>query len=66
MAIGDDAAAAGLPVVPGTDPVREGAGQITISRDLLAQYAKRDGPLIDIHQQPTAPAHAPGRIWVKA
>lgn len=38
MPIGDDAIAAGYPIVNGaTDPVKEGDDEINLTRDLLAQ-----------------------------
>lgn len=65
MANGDAAAAAGMDIVPGTAPVRNGYDEINKSRDYVANYARRTGPLIDIWVQPTAPAHVAGRIWIK-
>ena len=65
MATGDDAAAAGMAVVAGTGKVKEGYIEINKTRDYVAQRAKRSGPNIDIYVQPTAPAHAVGRIWIK-
>lgn len=37
MADGDDAIAAGFPIVVNTDKVRDGAKEITKTRDLVAQ-----------------------------
>lgn len=64
-AAGDDAAAAGMAIVAGNAPVRDGENEINLTRDYIAQRAKRTGPQIDIWVQPTAPAHAVGRIWIK-
>jgi hypothetical protein len=64
MANGDNAAAAGMDVVPGTAKVRLGYDEINKSRDYVANYAKRTGPLIDMYVQASAPAHAAGRMWV--
>jgi hypothetical protein len=65
MAIGDAATAAGMDIVPPNALVKDGNVEITQSRDYIADYAKRTGPLIDIWVQPTAPAHAVGRVWIK-
>jgi len=65
QAIGDDAINAGMAVVPSGDPVRNGEDEINLTRDYIAQRAKRTGPQIDIWVQPTAPAHAAGRVWIK-
>ena len=65
MAAGDDAAAAGMAVLPGTALVKNGYVEINTTRDYVAQRAKRTGPNIDMYVQPTAPAHAVGRIWIK-
>lgn len=64
-AIGDDATAAGFPLVPSTGPVTGGDDEINLTRDLIAQQAKRTGPRIDIWVQATAPTHAVGRVWIK-
>jgi hypothetical protein len=37
MAIGDDATAAGFPIVPDTDLVKDGAKEINRTRDFVAQ-----------------------------
>jgi len=65
QATGDEAVAAGMVTVPGTDPVTNGEDEINKTRDYIALYAKRTGPLIDIWVQPTAPAHKAGRVWIK-
>lgn len=65
MANGDNAAAAGMDIVPGTAQVRLGYDEINKSRDYVAAYASRSGPLIDIYVQSAAPAHKAGRIWIK-
>lgn len=65
MANGDIAAGAGMPIVAATGKVRLGYDEINLSRDLIATYAARSGPLIDIHVGPSAPAHKSGRIWIK-
>ena len=64
-AIGDDAAAAGMDLVPATAPVTGGDDEINKTRDYIAQRAKRTSPTIDIYVQATAPAHSPGRVWIK-
>jgi len=65
MANGDNAAAAGMDIVPGTAQVRLGYDEINKTRDYVAAYATRTGPLIDIWVQATAPAHKAGRVWIK-
>jgi len=65
LAVGDAAVAAGMALVPGTDAVNRGDDEINQTRDYIANYAKRTGPLIDIWVGPTAPAHKAGRIWIK-
>jgi hypothetical protein len=52
-------------VAPGA-AVSLGDDEINKTRDYIAQRAKRTGPQIDIYVQPTAPAHAAGRIWIKS
>jgi hypothetical protein len=64
-AVGDDAVAAGMAKVAGGGAVRDGDDEINLTRDYIAQRAKRTGPQIDIWVQPTAPAHAVGRVWIK-
>ena len=64
-AVGDDAVAAGMAVVAGGAPVRDGENEINLTRDYIAQRAKRTSPTIDIYVQPTEPPHAVGRIWIK-
>lgn len=66
QAVGDDAVAAGMAIVPPNDPVTRGDDEINLTRDYIAQRAKRTGPGIDIWVQPTAPAHAAGRVWIKS
>lgn len=59
MAIGDAAAAAGLPVVLSTDDLREGYNAINEVADAVATRT----PLILV--QPTEPTNVPvGTIWV--
>lgn len=65
MANGDAAIAAGMVTVASTAQVRLGYDEMNKTRDYVANYAKRAGPLIDIYVGPTAPAHAVGRIWIK-
>lgn len=65
MANGDDAAAAGMDVVPGTDPARDGYDDINQTRDYIVAYATRSAAAIDIWTGPTDPGHAPGRVWIK-
>lgn len=65
MANGDAAIAAGMVIVPGTAQVRLGYDEINKTRDYVATYAQRTGPLIDMWVQATAPAHKAGRIWIK-
>ncbi|WP_457100310.1 hypothetical protein [Microbacterium sp. P5_E9] len=64
FAIGDDAIAAGMPVVPSGDLVKNGEDEINRTRDFIAQRAKRTSPTIDIYVQTAAPAHAAGRVWI--
>lgn len=64
-AVGDGAVAAGMTLVPSTDSVIDGEDEINRTRDYIAAYAKRSGPLIDIWAQPTDPGHKPGRIWIR-
>ena len=61
----DAAVAAGMEVVASTEAVMNGEDEVNLTRDYVAQYAKRTGPLIDIWVQATAPAHKAGRVWIK-
>ena len=65
MATGDDALAAGMVLVQGTSLANTLDTEDNLTRDYVAQYAKRAGPLIDIWVQPAAPAHKVGRVWIK-
>jgi len=64
LAAGDDAAAAGFPTVPGSAMANTLETEVNITRDLVAQQAKRSGPRIDIWVQSGDPGHAPGRVWI--
>lgn len=64
-AAGGDATAAGMTTVAPTDPVNMGYDEINKSRDYVAQYAKKNGPLIDIWVQSADPGHKAGRLWIK-
>jgi hypothetical protein len=65
MAIGDDAAAAGMALVAGGALANTLDTEENLTRDYIAQRAKRNSPTIDIYVQPSAPAHAVGRVWIK-
>lgn len=66
MATGDDAAAAGMDIVPGSTMANTIDTEITKSRDYIAQKATRNRDnQIDIWVGPTAPGHKAGRIWIK-
>ncbi len=65
MAIGDDALNAGMPVLTGTERADDIDLYINQTRDIIAQRTQRTSPNLDIWVQTTAPAHAPGRIWIK-
>jgi hypothetical protein len=64
LAPGDDAAAAGMAVLSGSAMANTLETEVNITRDYIAQRAKRSSPTIDIYVQPTAPAHAAGRVWI--
>lgn len=64
MAIGDDAVAAGMTLVIGTQAASDLDTFENQTRDYVAQYAKRTGVLIDIWVQSAAPAHKSGRVWI--
>ncbi|MDD7929696.1 hypothetical protein [Microbacterium thalli] len=67
MAIGDDAAGAGMELVPDTGEngkVKYGAREINRTRDYTAQRTKRSAPNIAIHVGSTAPANpVVGHLW---
>ena len=65
QAIGDGASAAGMALVPSTDAVTNGEDEINRTRDYVAQYASRGGPLIDIWVQSTDPGHKANRVWIR-
>lgn len=65
MPNGDAAAAAGMDIVAGTDPRSLGYDEINLTRDYVANYAKRSAPAIDIFVGTTDPGHNPGRIWIR-
>lgn len=65
MANGDLAASKGIPAIPGTADRGQGFDAINRGSDLLVTWATRHGPEIEIWVQPTAPAHAAGRVWIK-
>jgi len=65
LAIGDAAVAAGMTLVASSEAVNLGEDRINETRDFVAIYATRTGPLIDLWVGPTAPAHKSGRIWIK-
>jgi hypothetical protein len=64
-AVGDSAVAAGMALVASTALVSLGDDDENQTRDYIANYAKRTGPLIDIWVQASAPAHKAGRVWIK-
>ncbi|MGN7968025.1 hypothetical protein [Microbacterium sp. 22296] len=67
MAIGDDAAAEGLPIVPQTGEdgkVKYGGREINNTRDIIARRTKRSAPNIAIHVGASAPANpVVGHLW---
>lgn len=82
MALGDDTLAAGWTTVnPNTDLVKDGADEITETRDLAASVKLETRPInrggtgattaaaalraLGIYVQATDPGHANGRIWIK-
>jgi len=82
MALGDDALAAGYPTVnPTIDLVRDGADEITRTRDFVGQVKLETRPVnrggtgattaaaalrnLGIYVQATDPGHANGRVWIK-
>ncbi len=82
MALGDDALAAGYELVnPNTDLVKDGADEITLTRDYTAQVkletrsvgrggtgattASQALKNLGIYVQSTDPGHANGRVWIK-
>lgn len=64
-AIGDGAVAAGMTLVPATEGVTQGDDRINETRDYIALYAARSGPLIDIFVGATDPGHKVGRVWIR-
>lgn len=64
FAIGDDAAAAGIPLTSGAALANTIDTEINGAKDEIARRAKRTSPTIDIYAQATAPAHNAGRIWI--
>lgn len=65
MAIGDDAVNAGMPVLTGSEQADDIDLYINETRDIIARRTQRTSPNLDIWVQGAAPAHAPGRIWIK-
>lgn len=82
MALGDNTLAAGWTTVnPNTDLVKDGANEITETRDLAASVKLETRPVsrggtgatspgdalknLGIYVQSTDPGHANGRIWIK-
>lgn len=65
MANGDEAASAGMDVVPATALVRDGYDEMNKTRDYVATYATREADGIDLWVQASAPAHKAGRVWIK-
>lgn len=82
MALGDDALAAGYELVnPNTDLVKDGADEITLTRDYAGQVKNETRPIsrggtgattatnalknLGIYVQATDPGHANGRVWIK-
>ena len=82
MALGDQTLAAGWTTVnPNTDLVKDGADEITETRDLAASVKLETRPVnkggtgadnasqalknLGIYVQASAPAHANGRVWIK-
>lgn len=66
MATGDAAVAAGMTLVNGGSLASDLDKFDNETRDYIATYATRSGPLIDVHVSATAPAHKTGRVWIKA
>jgi len=54
-----------MAVVAAGAAVTLGDDEINKTRDYIAQYAARSGPLIDLWVQPTEPPHKAGRVWIK-
>lgn len=82
MALGDKTLAAGWTIVnPNTDLVKDGANEITETRDLAAEVMLELRPVsrggtgannaqqalrnLGIYVQSSDPGHANGRIWIK-
>lgn len=82
MALGDNALAAGWTIVnPNVDLVKDGADEITETRDNAAEVKLETRPInrggtgattavqalrnLGIYVQATDPGHANGRIWIK-
>ncbi len=82
MALGEDALAAGYETVnPNTDLVKDGADEITLTRDYVGQVKTEARPVnrggtgattavqalrnLGIYVQATDPGHANGRVWIK-
>lgn len=82
MALGDDTLAAGWTTVnPNTDLVKDGADEITQTRDWAAAVKLETRPVnrggtgattavealrnLGIYVQSTDPGHANGRVWIK-
>jgi len=82
MALGDKTLAAGWTTVnPNTDLVKDGADEITETRDLAADVKLETRPVtrggtgattaaqalrnLGIYVQSTDPGHANGRIWIR-
>lgn len=82
MALGDQTLAAGWTTVnPNTDLVKDGADEITETRDLAASVKLETRAVarggtgattatqalknLGIYVQSSAPAHANGRVWIK-
>lgn len=63
MAIGDDATAAGIPLVQGTADVRDGYKEDNITRDEIARRASRKGLRIYVGAAPSTPQA--GDIWLE-
>lgn len=80
--LGDDALAAGYEIVnPNTDLVKDGADEITRSRDYTGQVKNETRPIsrggtgatsaaaalrnLGIYVQAADPGHANGRVWIK-
>jgi hypothetical protein len=82
MALGDDALAAGYETVnPNLDLVKDGADEITLTRDYVGQVRNETRPInrggtgadnatqalrnLGVYVQSTDPGHANGRVWIK-